>query len=345
MEKEEVNNHIDRKKSVLRDLTNKDKSFSDEKQIKGHDILDSMSISEIQAETDEIRKKVGELRDKSEYYDSMKAAMEELGGMKILSVTSIAQPSPSKNTKSSSPIPSTLSQNNESICLKVRLLDEHIVQVVLASISRPRSNPSVETFRVTSAHFITPTTINDTIEDPELRASNQTPTVSCVIPPLDDLVSLSSNLEPMHDLRFVLREAMARVRALSALVDELAQLRMKYLTKITKTNKSGRQNKSFGGEDQEVVCSLSTGVTVVLRLTIDCPMIDGSAYIQQIVGVAGWDEEYLHRIKDAVNEKKCRSPVHCMDLLVKEIERIEKEEGLTIPKTPTLPKRVQNIIR
>ena len=303
-----------------------------------------MSISQIEAETNEVRKKADELRDKAEYYNSMKSAMEESGEMKILSVTSMPQPSTSDNMESNQTSLSLNSNDNESICLKVRLLDEHIVQVVLTSISRPRSNPAVETFRVTSAHFITSTTISDTIQDPEQRASNQTPTVSCVIPPLDDLVSLSSNLEPMHDLRFVLREAMARVRALSALVDELAQLRMKYLTKITNTSKSGRLNNCFGGEDQEVVCSLGTGVTVVLRLTVDCPMIDGSAYIQQIVGVAGWDEESLYRIKDVVNGKKCRSPVHCMDMLVKEIERIEKEEGLSIPKTPILPRKSHNII-
>ena len=117
-------------------------------------MIDSMSISQIEAETNEVRKKADELRDKAEYYDSMKSAMEELGGMKILSVTSMPQPSTSDNMESNQTSLSLNSNDNESICLKVRLLDEHIVQVVFTSISRPRSNPAVERFRVTSAHLL-----------------------------------------------------------------------------------------------------------------------------------------------------------------------------------------------
>ena len=336
-DKEDLNSAINRKKAVLEDLTNKNKGFEG-KQLLGapcHGNIDSMTITEIHEATAAISRKAEELRDRAEWYDSMKGTMEELGGMKILSVTSIDPNSSESNNDDDKDESASLSKITEAITLNVRLLDEYVVKIVLSSID----NAAVDVFRVKSAHFITPTTIHNTIEDPKLRDSNPTPTITFPLPSLDDLVSLSADLGPMHDLRFVLREAMARVRTLSARVDELAQLRMKYLTKITNPNHNSRLNTGFGRDDQEIVCSLSTGVTVVLCLTVDCPMVDGSAYIQQIVGVAGWQEEHLHDIKDAINDKRCRSPLHCMDLLVQEINRVEKEEGLVIPKTPVLPKK------
>jgi hypothetical protein len=115
-------------------------------------------------------------------------------------------------------------------------------------------------------------------------------------------------------------------------------LRTKYLTKITDPSKN-KVIYGFGGEDQEVLCSLESQITVVLRLTADCPILRGSTYIQRIVGCGGWDDTVLQRIKASVNEQRFCGPVDLMDALVEEIERVVKEEGITIPKTPVLPKR------
>ena len=162
--------------------------------------------------------------------------------------------------------------------------------------------------------------------------------LSITIPPLDDLVALAANLEPVQDLRFVLRETLARIRTLSARMNELAELRKKYLTKITNPSKN-KVNYGFGGEDQEILCSLESQVTVVLRLTADCPILKGSAYIQRIVGCGGWEDAVLQRIKTKVNEQRSNGPLDLMDLVVEEINRMVKEDGVKIPRTPTLPRR------
>jgi len=168
--------------------------------------------------------------------------------------------------------------------------------------------------------------------------SSTSPVISMTIPPLDDLVTLSNNLKPLHDIQFILREAMARIRIISQRVDELAQLRLKYLTKITNPMKN-KIKFGYGGEYQEVICSLPCQVTVVLRLTCDCPLLDGSVYIHQIVGVGGWDAQCLERMKKKVNTKKWRSPIQVMDSLGEEIRRVVKDEGICLPKTPTFPQR------
>lgn len=159
-----------------------------------------------------------------------------------------------------------------------------------------------------------------------------------VIPPLDDLVSLSNNMKPLEDIRFILREAMARIRIISQRVDVLSQLKLKYLTRVTNPMKN-KIKFGYGGEYQEVVCSLPCQITVVLRLTCDCPLLDGSVFIHQIVGVSGWDNDCLERMKKKVNTKKFRSPIQIMDALDEEIRRVVKDEGVVLPKTPYLPMR------
>lgn len=239
-----------------------------------------------------------------------------------------------------------------AIVLKVQLLEQHIVEITLGNCANGRiltasnsNNSNViggggvkDCFRVVSAKLVTSSVLTDTLLDQEELEGNPTPTVSITIPPLDDLVALATNLEPVQDLRFVLRESLARVRILSARMNELAMLRTKYLTKITDPAKN-KVLYGFGGEDQEIFCSLGSQVTVVLRLTADCPILKGSVYIQRIVGCGGWEDSVLQRIKTKVNDKRMSGPVELMDALVEEIDRVVQEDGVKMPKTPVLPSR------
>lgn len=388
------------------------------------------SIEEIKSETQKLHDQAQTYQDMTEYYDSIKCAMEVIGGMKILSITSIGakknishgvtssnknnnehsvgnidsdvimsspysspSTSPTKENKkgvhnnsssnssggSQKKATSSLKKlsppsqnrqsrqnrqlrhqtsslkNSDSINLKVLLLDYHIVSLILtANISCASPSPSTSSsaqqqlqqpvlnYRVSSAQFETPTTISDTMHEDNNGnggpSSSSSSVISMTIPPLDDLVTLSNNLKPLHDIQFILREAMSRIRIISQRVDELAQLRLKYLTKITNPMKN-KIKFGYGGEYQEIVCSLSCQVTVVLRLTCDCPVLDGSAYIHQIVGVSGWDSQCLERMKKKVNTKKWRSPIQVMDSLEEEIRRVVKDEGVCLPKTPSFPMR------
>lgn len=330
--------------------------------------LEGMDIDALRAESAQLRMQAQEYRDMSEYYESTKSALEVISGIKILSVTdakvggqgvdatrtvsprktSPRKTSPRKQIKDKANVEQIPGAG--AIVLKVQLLEQHIVEIGLGNCANGRilttSNNSSggggggakDCFRVVSAKLITSSVLTDTLLDQDDVESNPTPTVSITIPPLDDLVALAANLEPVQDLRFVLRESLARVRILSARMNELAMLRTKYLTKITDPAKN-KVLYGFGGEDQEIFCSLGSQVTVVLRLTADCPILKGSVYIQRIVGCGGWEDSVLQRIKSKVNDKRMSGPVELMDALVEEIDRVVQEDGVKMPKTPVLPSR------
>ena len=364
METEQVSHDIDSKQTLLRTLVQTHSHSLEKQQENPHAILElDKDVEVLKKESQLMRMQAQEFRDMSDYYESTKGAIEVISGIKILSVTD-AKPidqgsnytvSPRKNSpRMNSPRKQLKDQGSAdkehttgggAIVLKVQLLDQHIVEIILGNCANGRilstsnnSNGHKDSFRVVSAKLITSSVLTDTLLDPEEVEKNPTPTVSVTIPPLDDLVSLAANLEPVEDLRFVLRESLARIRILSARMNELALLRQKYLTKITDPAKNKVQY-GFGGEDQEILCSLGSQVTVVLRLTPDCPILKGSVYIQRIVGCGGWEENVLQRIKVKVNEMKMSGPVELMDALVEEIDRVVKEEGVKMPKTPVLPSR------
>ena len=366
MEGQEVEFRIENKKKMVKELmkiniennddSQKDSNSSDAK-TDIDDMEEMLTLKEIEAETEDLKKQAQDFHDMSDYYESMRISLEELCGMKILSVSTASLPpsttpigghsnksSPKRKSPRHRRSPSSISiledqrsSKNDSISLKVLLLDKHIVLVTLTSNMVSTNNCAsptpVETFRVSSAEFQSSTVLLDTLPNEDENSRNPTKTVSVTIPPLDDLVRLSSNLDPVQDLRFLLRETMARIRTLSARVEVLAKLRKNYLTKIG--DAASRTNYGYGGEDQEIVCSLNAGITVVIRLTADCPLLEGSAYIHQIEGMGGWEEEVLSRMKTRVNEKKSRSPLEIMDSLVEEIGKVER----SVPKTPILPRK------
>ena len=93
---------------------------------------------------------------------------------------------------------------------------------------------------------------------------------------------------------------------------------------------------------------MNEGVTVVICLTPDCPLVTGTAYVEEIVGIGGWSDDSLERLKETMNRKInrgqfcCSSDEDCsgggpiisiMNMLVFELEKMKK------PDTPTLPLR------
>ena len=129
------------------------------------------------------------------------------------------------------------------------------------------------------------------------------------------------------------------IRAAALRAEELAVLRGSYLTRIGPAPRDA--------EEQEVVCSLSQGITAVLRLCGDCPLTEGSCYIGDIVGVGGWKQSDLDGVKKAVSRNAFASPVALMDSLKQEIQRVtthgmrgeEEDKTIELPKTPVLPTR------
>jgi len=303
----------------------------------GTDGNDVEYIRNVDNEIVELQEKAAELKQSSDFYDGIRELMEELGGVKILSS-------------------SACEQEEDGFTLTLKLLGSHLLDIRLKKSS---SVGGGESLFVASAKLTTPTTfpmpesqpetmtedtenltetINQSLSNVSLsKIMSQKQTVSIVIPPLDDLVKWSRSLESSQGIRFVLVETMARIRTLDARVAELTHLRQNYAAQVydIETNLESAQ---FGGAEQEVVCAINEGITVALRLTVDCPLVPGSVYISELFGVGGWEEEKLAALKKVVEERRCKGPVEVMEVMVKEIRRRRHEEGWAIPLTPSLPR-------
>jgi len=294
---------------------------------------------------------ISKLQNMSEWYNSIREVMEELSDLKIISVEHAPPPSSSSDQKEEE-------EEEEELVVQLKLLDVHILRIGLgptATTDKKNSSP----LRVMNASLVTSSILTDAMfkydsdDDDNNDATTTTPTnenknpnstkkspqekatVSLTIPPLDDLVHQSSTyLKPPHDIQFVIRESMARIRSFTSRVVELGILRTRYLTQIQSISSSSTSSSS-SPLDQEVVCTLNAQITVVLRLTPDCPTLPNSVYVDQIVGVGGWSRKDLEEMKDVVNGKGCFGPVSLMEELVREIERREAN----VPRTPTLPLR------
>ena len=121
----------------------------------------------------------------------------------------------------------------------------------------------------------------------------------------------------------LIRESCARIRILQDRVNDLAILRQHYLTKVV-------------GNDQ-IVCSLNENIAIVMRL------YDQWVRVEQVVGL-GWDKAVTDKIHAAVPDKdESLKPTMVVEIVRKEIARLQNEEGFVLPRTPELPKRNVNM--
>lgn len=269
-------------------------------------VLTPDQVAAVKAENEQARVQLSLQQEIQVFYTSLSEFVEVLGGVKVVGV----QEAPA--------------EAEEDLQLTMQLLNTHEIQIGLEGVGDSESrNP--KNYRVASAKFLTSTLV-------EASVDNGSP-VQMHIPDLRDLVRLSESQVPGQDLRFVLRETLARICIFQARVVELSKLHEEALTKI---GKSYHSNVGFGGEDQEVVCSLNEQIAVVLRLTPDCPMQAGSVYIDQLVGLGGWDAKTVQQIQEQVNSQQFASPVALVQAVKAEIQRLE-DAGVKIPTTPTLP--------
>lgn len=278
------------------------------------------SPTALQTEAAEMHEKIEKLKEIRDFYDGLRGVMEQLNALQILEVTN--------NT--SEKLNST-DQPGEDVTIRVRALEKHDIEITL----RPTGSGNPGELRVAQAKFLTSTVVRAPVDDASAN-SNDNKVLKLTIPPLDDLVKLCAMFPTGEDLRFLTRETIARIRTIEARVVELAVLHNNVLTRIAscQPNPDG-----FGGEEQEVVCSLKECITVVLRLTADCPNVPGSVYISQIVGVAGWEDETVEEIRENVSKQAFQTPWSLIQAIQNEIGRLLKDEGLKLPGTPALPLR------
>ena len=264
--------------------------------------LSQASIEQMEKENAEIKRQIAEREEIDAFYNGLRDIVEELSGISIVGV----------------------SQENGNLVLKTQLLRQYDVRVVLEPNHKG-------TLKVSAASFTSDTVINGPLLD------DGTVSVQLTIPSLDDLVLVvkTSQFPAGDDLRFLLTEALGRCSATQSRVEELATLQDEVVTKI---GTRYHDTNSYGGEDQEVLCSLNEQITLVLRMTPDCPLVEGSVYIDQMVGMGGWKKSLVDDIKERINAEKFASPVQLIRAVRAEIKRLENE-GVELPKTPTLPSK------
>lgn len=287
-------------------------------------VNDPAALQNLKSTTAELQAKLAKLTEISSFYENLRLLMEELGGIRILSV--VQQPDNSSNCCI-------------SMLLTVQLLHKYNVEIALQMTGNKNKD-----FVIQSAQFVSSVNGNNdavVVTGPAINEDDEDEEGSVVqlrIPELDDLVQLAAasaaTMSAGENLRFVLRESLARAYMVEERVMELTVLQQMpgVVTKIG--------TFSNGTQDQEVVCSLNAAqMTTVLRLTPDCPLMDGSVYMDQLVGLGGWDAAVVNRIQETVNATKYRSPVAIVHALTDEILRLQDEEGMQLPLTPKMPVR------
>lgn len=281
------------------------------------------TVAEIKLENEEMKQQVERMKEISLFYSSLTSVMEELGGIKVLSVDEAS------------------ADAVEDLVLTVRVLQEHEIQIGLKQGDHTDNrHHHHDSLRLVRANFTTCTLVQACAQDRDSVNVDQNAHAAPLemhIPDLADLVRLAENLAPGDDLRFFLRETVARITVTKARLAELTLLKTEALTKI---GKSYHTPHSFGGEDQDIVCSLNEQITVVLRLTPDCPLKAGSVYMDQLVGCGGWKRETVQEITERIQAQQFSSPVALLRAVKAEISRLA-DAGMALPKTPTMPVRRQ----
>jgi len=260
---------------------------------------DYNNVAEILSETTKLEKeikegeeKMHELQELVEWYDAMTSALNELSGIRVVNVSSAM---------------TNDGRNNDALIVKLQLLDEYTLQVELQP-SSVKKDKITQSFRVAQATLTGDLMIGEGFSQAR-------------IPPLDDLVVISQQLPEHEDLRFLIRETLARIRAVGCRVDELDNLRKSYAVTIE-------------NEGERIYCSLNEGVTAVLCLSLDFPMLKGSALVEQLIGTGGWDTAELEKIRIKINTGNYKGAVQLMDALAVEIKNTGYQQ-----KTPFLPLR------
>ena len=288
----------------------------------------SQTLNEMKQHNENMQVTISQLKEKAAWYKSIKEAYEELGGIKILSVDNI-EPKNRDNKLT------TNAHRHQALLTKFLLIDKYILEVTLSPIDGTNKKQHVKddnSLEITDAILYSMKKHeSNTPNDDVTSIYSEDYTVALPFPSTCDILPIAQTLASKsgENMRFLLRETLSRLRAVEMRAEELSVLRQKYLTKILKNG-------------HEIVCSVDEGVTVVIRMTPDCPLIMGTAYVEDIVGIGGWYEDDLKKLKETINRRvnigdlefvNEKPIVTLMDLLVKELKTLKK------PETPHLPKK------
>ena len=284
------------------------------------------SIDQLEGKAQQLEEETVRLQEMSAWYKGAIGFLEKLSDLRVVGTA----------------------REDDALTLQIEIMGKHIVQIRMTPTDKRGQHV------VSEATFVGSKTVGSSVPVPNetttkdgaaknITNASNTASFDMEIPGLEDLVKVAAQFEPAEGIKFIVQETKARIRALGQRANELSTLRTRYLTKIGRLYYPA---DGFGGEDQEVVCSLEDeGITVVLRLTPDCPIVRGSVYIDQIVGLGGWKEDSLSAVKDSINNALPRSPVKLVEMLTAKIKSLVDDGKVELPNTPLLPLRMKTTSR
>lgn len=272
--------------------------------------LSRKSLQHVEARNAEAKAHLDKLMETKLMYDRLRGILEELFAVQICSIE-------------------TSPTSNETMSIVIMVLRKYEIRLSLKKSLVDNRNHEAKVCHI------------KLLSDPIVKASamNNEPTVQLTIPDLNDLVEAAECRPLQNDnIAFIVREITARLTIVEKRVEILSDLQQIVITKIGKLNENTEADGPCRG-DQEVVCSFNEEqLTVLLRLTPDCPFLKGSVFIDQIVGLGGWDSTVLEEIKITMNNKEFKDPVALVQELREHIKTLQ-QGGLVIPKTPSLPRK------
>jgi len=306
LEEEQIRlEELQKRKRMLQDRLEQVQRQAKEAQDRAHAKQEQVQLLQQESSSssenaEEVQRKLQELVEMKDFYDSLRQVLEELGGVKIVSVEEVAQ------------------DNNKTPNLSLSLLFYELYPVSI----------TLQVYRkvflkLVDAHWKT------TNEEP-LVVHAGTKDYALPLEPLQDLVHTAiSTLGPPHDLRFIVRETLARIRLSQVRADQLSELRNRHIMKL------------YGNQ---VTCSLNEGIVIVLRLYEKYVKLD------DLVGINGWDHtatlelrtnvqrrletEYAQEDADIALFGSKVTPLVVVELVQEEIRRASSN-----PRTPRMPVR------
>lgn len=318
----------EKKREMEEKQTNLNGKWAKEKENLKEHVSDDLNetLNNLKRDKEKMKLTINQLKEKTTWYKSITEAFEELGGIKILKVQNVEKNKDKQNRADN--------KYADDLYIEFLLIDKYSLIVTLSPMSMKQRSLTTSLYseNLAISHAVLRSKSNLKNKNNILSRDH---TVTLPIPSITDILPVTHNLPPKsaENLRFLLRETMMRLRATEKRAEELSKLRRKYLTKILKSG-------------QEVVCSLNEGITVVIHLTHDCPIVMGTAFVEEIVGIGGWCEDELEVLKIKVNRKLNNGSLNhhdgdsddsdgpiisIMNFLVKEIQHLKK------PATPKFP--------
>ena len=141
------------------------------------------------------------------------------------------------------------------------------------------------------------------------KISDEFGIITCSMPTLTDLVAASAGMKAPSDLRFVIREASARLRNTVLKTGHVGKLRKRF------------EVKSSGERLDNLVVNVSEGVQANIRLTLDYPTCAGSCYVDSLLS-ANLPADELSKLRESVNNKRIEHVLGLVEDLVKGVREV-----------------------